>query len=705
MSTNRPLSGKTAWARNLETPLREFLRTETGSAGILLLATIAALVWINVDAASYDDVWTTELAIRVGDHAIELDLRRWLNSGLMTLFFFVVGLEARREFDMGELRQRRRVALPVLAGLGGMALPVLIYLIINAGDGSASGWGTAMSTDTAFALGMLALVGPRFPDRLRAFLLTVVIVDDVVALTVIALFYSDDVAGAPLLGALGVLAVMVALRLGGVRIVPVYAVLGIGAWLAVEQSGVDPVVVGLLLGLLVYASPAARTDLERASNLFREFREQPTPELARSAQSGVRTAISPNVRLQGVFHPWTSYVIVPLFALANAGIVIDGSFLARAFTSPITLGILVAYVVGKPIGIAGTSWLVAVLSRGKLRPPVGWAAVVGGGTIAGIGFTVSILIATLAFHGEQLEEAKLGVLSAALLASGGTWLLFRATARLPLQLRVQALLGSSEQIVDLAVPVDDERDHIRGPAGAPVTVVDYGDIECPYCGQAEAVIRDLLADHGDVRYVWRHLPLNDVHPNAQLAAEAAEAAAHQGAFWEMHDLLLENQGALRVRDLLAYAERLGLDVDRLREHMHRRKGANRIAEDVDSADLSGVSGTPTFFINGLRHNGSYDLPTLASEVKAARARALVAPVRYSRWPSGIIQTAPSRKQTAPSSVPALSSAAFSRSPVDGCTHPAIAEMPNSTEPSRLIAAIRQPRSPGRHETQPWPASA
>src|SRR6185503_13373891 len=184
--------------------------------------TVAALLWINVDASSYDDVWTTELAIRLGDHSIALDLRGWLNSGLMTLFF-VVGLEARREFDMGELRQRRRVALPVLAGLGGMAVPVLIYLTINAGDSSASGWGTAMSTDTAFALGMLALVGPRFPERLRAFLLTVVIIDDVVALTVIALFYSDNVVVGPLMVALAVLAVILAMRLLGLRIGPVYA--------------------------------------------------------------------------------------------------------------------------------------------------------------------------------------------------------------------------------------------------------------------------------------------------------------------------------------------------------------------------------------------------------------------------------------------------------------------------------------------------
>ncbi len=173
--------------------------------------------------------------------------------------------------------------------------------------------------------------------------------------------------------------------------------------------------------------------------------------------------------------------------------------------------------------------------------------------------------------------------------------------------------------------MDDERDHIRGPADAPVTVVEYGDFECPYCGQAEAVMRDLLADHGDVRYVWRHLPLNDVHPNAQLAAEAAEAAAEQGSFWDMHDLLLSNQSDLRPGDLVGYAEQLGLDVDRFREHMRRGAGAERIDQDVDSADLSGVSGTPTFFINGRRHNGAYDLPTLSAEVRVARARTLVAP--------------------------------------------------------------------------------
>ncbi len=317
-------------------------------------------------------------------------------------------------------------------------------------------------------------------------------------------------------------------------------------------------------------------------------------------------------------------MIVPLFALANVGIQIDRAFLSRAYSSPVTLGILFGYVVGKPIGVVGVSALVTRLSRGRLRPPVGWAAVAGGGFIAGIGFTVSLLIASLAFHGAELDEAKLGLLSAALCASGATWLVFRATSLLPTRLKIRALLGTAETLVDLAVPVDPERDHIRGPAEAPVTLVEYGDLECPFCGQAEQVVRELLADFGDLRYVWRHLPLNDVHPLAQLAAEATEAAAAQGKFWEMHDLLLAHQDALRPRDLIGYAGELGLDVERFTNDLHRHLGAARVAEDVDGADLSGVSGTPTFFLNGRRHHGAYDVQTLSAAVRAARARAALA---------------------------------------------------------------------------------
>jgi protein-disulfide isomerase len=239
-----------------------------------------------------------------------------------------------------------------------------------------------------------------------------------------------------------------------------------------------------------------------------------------------------------------------------------------------------------------------------------------------VGFTVSILIATLAFSGTELQEAKLGVLSTVLGASAVTWLVFRATALLPARLQIRALLGATQAITDLAAPVDPGRDHIRGPDRAIVTIVEYGDFECPYCGQAEPVLRELLAGHGDVRYVWRHLPLTDVHPHAQLAAEASEAAADQGAFWPMHDLLLRHQDALLMPDLVRYATEAGIDPERFRARLASRADAARIAEDVDSADLSGVSGTPTFFINGRRHYGSYDITELTEAVRAAKAASL-----------------------------------------------------------------------------------
>jgi Na+/H+ antiporter NhaA len=614
---------RTAWSRSLQAPLRDFLRTETGSASFLLAGTVAALIWANIDAGSYDSVWGTELSIRVGDSGISQDFREWINSGLMVFFFFVVGLEARREFDVGELRERRRLALPLLAAIGGMALPVCIYLAVNAGHGTAAGWGAAMSTDTAFALGLLALVGPRFPDRLRAFLLTITLVDDLIALLVIAFVYSEAIAATALLIAIGIFAVILAVRAVGVSVGLVYAILGAAAWVALLKSGVEPVVLGLAMGLITYAYPAARDQLEQATERFLRFREQPTPALARSAREGVRSAVSPNARLLQLYHPWTSYFVVPLFALANTGIVVNGDLLSRAIASPITIGIAVGYVIGKPVGIAGTSSLITWFSRGRLRPPVGWAAVAGAGAVAGIGFTVSILIATLAFDGQDLEEAKVGVLMAALCASALSGLVFWATGRLPQRLRSRAILGTSETLGDLAVPVDPQRDHLRGPAEAPVTVVEYGDFECPYCGRAEPVVRELLADFGDVRYVWRHLPLSDVHPNARRAAEAAEAAAEQGAFWEMHDALFEHQDDLRLGALLHYADDLGLDLGRFRRVLERHRSAGRIEEDVDSADLSGVTGTPTFFINERRHDGAYDIASLSAAVRAAGARATI----------------------------------------------------------------------------------
>jgi Na+/H+ antiporter NhaA len=589
---------------------------------VLLGATVAALVWANSPwPDSYESVWTTKLSIQLGSEGISLDLRHWVNQGLMTFFFLVIGLEAKRELDVGGMRERRRITIPLIAAFGGMALPIAIYLAFNAGGSGVDGWGAAMSTDTAFALGLLALVA-RGATRLRVRLLTLMVFDDLVALLVIATVYTDDIELVPLALAVGLYGVLLVLRYAPVAWRgPVAAVVGVGVWVALFESGIDPVIAGLAVGLVTSAYPPARTDLERVTELTRTFREQPTPELARSAQLGVASAISANERLQYRLHPWTSFVIVPLFALANIGMEIDGQLLSDAVTSPVTLGILFGYVVGKPLGILGATWLASRPWMGGLRRTLSWPTIAGGGAVAGIGFTVALLISNIAFEGRQLEEAKLGVLGAAILASLVSWIVFRAIARLPDQVRARQLVGTADELLDLSDDVDPARDHARGPEDAPVTLLEYGDYECPYCGLAEVVIRDLLESFGDdVRYVWRHLPLNDVHPNAQMAAEAAEAAAAQDAFWGMHDKLLEHQDELSPPDLTRYAEELDLDVERFWDDLRERVHAPRIAEDVGSADASGVAGTPTFFINGKRHHGAYDIDTLTATVRAARNR-------------------------------------------------------------------------------------
>ena len=618
---------RTAWTSSGRTPLRNFLRTETGSATILALATLAALIWCNVAGGSYDQLWATELSVRVAGHAMTMNPHEFVNSGLMALFFLVVGLEARREWDMGELRVRSRVTLPFFAGLGGMAVPIAIFLAINAGRPTAHGWGAAASTDTAFALGALALAGgSRLPDRVRTYLLTFSVVDDLFGLAIIAVFYSSDVRWLPLLIGAALLAAHGVLSRRGIRNPPAYLLIGVGAWVAFFESGVDPIVSGLVIGLLTCAYPAARENLEQASDAFRLFREQPTARLAAEARETVRGAISPNERLQERYHAMTSYLIVPLFALANADIRISGSFLAHAYTSPATLGIMIGYIAGKPIGTAGTAWLVSKLTKRRLAPPVGWGAVLGVGTVAGIGFTVSLLIASLAFKGNDavLAEAKLGVLSGAICATLLTWLVFRGIGRLAPRTRLRALYGTVATVTDLAVPVDPERDHIRGPRDdALVTLVEYGDFECPYCGRAEPAVRGLIREYGELRFVFRHLPLTDVHPHAQLAAEAAEAADAQGAFWEMHDALMDHQGALTFGDLVGYARDLGLDTARFTADLRKHSGAYRVAEDMDSADLATVSGTPTFFINGNRYHGAFDLAALKEAVRTAKARAVI----------------------------------------------------------------------------------
>ncbi len=620
--------GRTAWARNLATPLRDFLGTETGSALVLVGAVVVALLWANVDFGSYSKLWSTHLSIQVGSHGINNELRDWVNEGLMTLFFLVVGLEAKREIDLGELREHNRLWYPALAAFGGIAGAVGIYLIFNAGGAGGGGWGVAMSTDTALALGVLALVTPTGSTRLRVFMLTLAIFDDLSALLIIVIAYTGAIDAVALGVAVGLFALLGLLRFLPTMRGPVAVLVGIGIWVALYESGIDPVIAGLAIGLVTSAYPPSRQELERATDLTREFREQPTVGLAYTARRSLVEAISPNERVQYALHPWTSYVIVPLFALANAGVHLTGGLLSDAVSSPITIGIVAGYVVGKPLGVFLVPWLA---TRAPLRRMVGdgkltitFPGLLGTGTAAGVGFTVSFLIASLAFTGPALDEAKVGVLAGALISPLVALAVFRgARTLIPRSRRLEQLRRTADSIIDLSDDVDPDRDHIRGDSEADVTLVEYADFECPYCGRAEPTIRELLEMHhgGGLRYVFRHLPLQDVHPHAQLAAEASEAAAAQGAFWPMHDTLMGHQGELDLDDVRRYAEELDLDADRLEDEVRRRVHLERVSEDVSSADASGVSGTPTFFVNGRRHQGVYDIAALSKAIGRAKVLA------------------------------------------------------------------------------------
>jgi Na+/H+ antiporter NhaA len=604
----------TPWSRRLA-PVREFVATENASAVILLAATVAALVWANSPwSDSYERVWHTDLTIALGDNALTLDLRHWINDGLMAFFFFVVGLEIRREFDMGELRERRRVATPVVAAAGGMIVPALIYLLVNAGQPTARGWGIVMATDTAFALGILTLAGGATP-RVRTFLLTLVIVDDILALTVIALVYTDHLSVPALVVALALFGVVILLQRNDVDHGVPYFLVGLGIWLAMLASGVHATVAGVAIGLLATAYPPSRDDLSHAGAVWRLFRERPTPESARTASRTMAGAISPNERLQHLFHPWTSYVIVPLFALANAGVRLDGAVLRDAVSGPLFWGIVAGLVVGKPIGIVAATWLASRDRLGNLPRTVPWQPLVGVATVAGVGFTVSLLIADISFVGRSLEEAKIGVLVASATASVATFVVFGVVRRMP-EPHPDEAARLAPPIIDLSDPVDPDVDHVRGRATAPVTLVEYGDFECPYCVRAEPVVQALRDDFGDdLRVVFRHLPLVDVHRHAATAAQAAEAAAAQGRFWEMHDLLMGDDVSLIFPDLVRYADDLGLDVDRFREDLRSRRYTRRINRDVDSADASGAAGTPAFFVNGRRYEGAHDLAELSDAVQ------------------------------------------------------------------------------------------
>lgn len=603
--------------RGTSRAVRAFLQTETGGTFLLLAATAVALVWANSPlAASYEHLWQTPLQVRLGPLQFGMSLREWANNGLMALFFFVVGMEVSREFSIGEMRDRRTAWTPVLAALGGLAVPIGLYLLLNPTGQGAAGWGIPMATDTALVLGVLRLVGPRCPDVLRIFLLTLAVADDVGAIAVIALAYTHHFAVIAVVIALLCFAVLLLARRFGLRNPAVFVVLALAIWAATVRSGVHPTVVGLALGVVVQVYEPPDTKVLRAGELLRLFVREPTPELGRRAARGVASAVSPNERLQLLLHPWTSYLVVPVFALANAGIPLDGQSLSRAMGSSVTWGIVAGLVLGKFAGVCAGSWL-GLRTGGSLPGNLVWGQLAGGAALAGIGFTVSLFIAELAFDDPVLRtDAKIGILLGSLVAAAAGRAVFalawdRGAVCAPIE-----PADSGPRPSTLAEPVGD-RDHVRGPDLAAVTLVEYGDYECPYCGNLHPVLDRLREHFGDeLRVVFRHFPLKEVHPHAMRAALVAEAAHRHGRFWQLHDRLFGHQRELDEQSLVRHAEREGVPVEAVSGTAPDQHHA-RVKADVVSGRASGARGTPTLFVNGHRYDGPLTYAGLFEAISGA----------------------------------------------------------------------------------------
>lgn len=589
------------------------LRTESGSALLLVGVAVFALLWANSPwSESYVHLWETHAAIGIGDFRIDMSLHHWVNDGFMVIFFFLIGLEVRQEFAVGSLRDRRQALVPIVAGIAGVVLPALIYLAI-AGRDAPEAWGAVIGTDTAFLLGALALVGPKMSSQLRVFLLTLTVVDDFLAVSIIGIVYTDSVQWMPLGIAVVCLVLLFLLaRANEWRSTP-YIVLIVVLWAATLASGVHPSLAGMAAGLLIPASDPEREDVVRAKGLFRDFTQSPRADAARNVRLGLAKSISVNERLHEVLLSPVALFIVPIFALANAGVDLRGGMLGDALTSPVTWGVVAGLVLGKFGGIALGSWIAVRAGLGSLPQGVGMGSVSGGAALSGIGFTMSLLIISLALEGEVAGQAIVGVFIAMVLSWVIGWLTFTFA-------RVKMNETSADLPTTLSRPVDPEHDHIVGDPDAQVTIVEYLDFECPFCASATGMWKDLRDEFSDggARYIVRHLPLEDYHPHAFQAAIASEAAANQGKFWEMHNVLFANQERLEVQYLRGYAEEIGLDLDRFDADMLDEALPQRIRDDMQSALDSGARGTPTFFIGETRHSGAHDARTLIATIEAQR---------------------------------------------------------------------------------------
>jgi Na+/H+ antiporter NhaA len=588
---------------------------ENCAAGLLLAFTLIAIVWANSPwAETYWTLLDTHVGFTFGGHTFDLTVQHLINDGLMTFFFFIVGLEVTSEFAIGELTDRARAAVPVVAAIAGLTVPAVIFLLFNPSGENAQAWGVVISTDTAFLIGALAIIKPKYPARLRIFLLTLAVVDDIGALCVIALFYSESIEVVPLVTSVALIVALALVRFMPVARGPAYALLGFALWVALYMAGIHPTLAGVAVALLIPVFTPERQQVEQAVEMMRAFRQSPNSQYARAATRGLRESISINERLQTEVGPYVSFVVLPLFALVNAGVRLDMDSVIGALRSPLTWGIIAGLVIGKFIGITGATWFMQRTGLGQLAPGGTMRRVAGGAALSGIGFTIALFIVDLAIaEPARQDQARIGVLLASAVAFFLGWAIFR----------VSDWISPPEPVgLKLIRPIDTARDHIRGNPDAPLTLVEYGDYECPFCSRATGSIDEVAAHFGDdLRYVWRHLPLERVHPRAFDAARAAEAAGLQGKYFEMGKMLFAHQDDLEWSDIYRYANAIGLDLEQF-DHDVRidpSKVLHRVQDDAQDAELMDLNSTPTFFVNGKRHKGPWDSASLIRALEAGRA--------------------------------------------------------------------------------------
>ncbi|WP_407939159.1 MULTISPECIES: Na+/H+ antiporter NhaA [Mycolicibacterium] len=588
--------------------------TDNTAAALLLTFTVIAILWANSPwAQSYSTLLETHIGFGFGDHHFEMTVKHLVNDALMTFFFFIVGLEVTREFTIGELTDRSRAAVPVVAAAAGLIVPAIVFLAFNPSGDNAHAWGVVISTDTAFLVGALAIIKPKFPARVRLFLLTLAVVDDVGALVAIAVFYSDAIQVGPLVVAVAVLVALALVRFLPAARGPAYAALGVALWVALYLAGIHPTLAGVAVALLIPVFTPERRPVERAVDQIRAFRQSPNSQYARAASRSLRESISINERMQTAVGPAVSFVILPLFALVNAGVLLDGQSLMTALRSPLTWGVVAGLVIGKFVGITGATWLMRRTGLGVLAPGLTLRRIAGGAALSGIGFTISLFIVDIAISdASRQDQARIGVLAASVLAFVFGWAIFRITD----------WLSPPEPVgLKLLRPVEPDRDHVRGRYDAPLVLVEYGDFECPFCSRATGAIDEVRAHFGDdLLYVWRHFPLERAHPRAFDAARASEAAALQGKFWEMAHELFDHQDDLEWSDMYRYAVAAGCDIEQFDQdvRVHSSKVLHRVTDDAEDAEAMDLNATPTLFVNGIRHKGPWDAASLIRALEAGR---------------------------------------------------------------------------------------